>query len=345
MTIFVIFSHYFAEIDGGLAQAGIGFVGVDGFFVLSGLLVGRLILDKGEAANFYQVFYVRRICRTFPIYFLCVALALAGGAALDLPENDSVPGWSYFAFVSNIFAALQDDVGRPWLSPTWTMAVEEQFYLVAPALMLATPRHRLLGVLAGIVVAAILIRLALHAYGANSITSLILLPTRADNLAIGLACAVLLKTSVRWNSTICRAAPIVLLFAIVPLKLAGGLEAVVIVGHTIVCVAVGFFLLGLIDGAPEARRFENRTLIFFGETSYATYLTHLPVLWCAHTLILQERPSLSSAAGVAVTLACIPITVGVAFLLTRFIEAPITAAGRRMRWDFSARGQRQSVTA
>ena len=91
MTVFVILSHYFAEIDGGIARAGIGFVGVDGFFVLSGLLVGRLILDKGRATNFLRVFYVRRVCRTFPIYFLCLTLALGVAAILDLPRNPAVP--------------------------------------------------------------------------------------------------------------------------------------------------------------------------------------------------------------------------------------------------------------
>ena len=337
MTIFVILSHYFAEIRGGLPQAGVGFVGVDGFFVLSGLLVGRLILDKGQADNFYRVFYIRRVCRTFPIYFLCVTLALAMGVALGLPENHGIPGWSYFAFVNNIFAAAHDDIGREWLSPTWTMAVEEQFYLIAPALMLATPRRYLLGLLGAIVAAAILIRVLLAAIHFDGIASLVLLPTRADNLAIGLACAALLKTSIKWDSTLCRAAPIVLLFGIVVLKAVGGPEALTIAGHTVLSVAVAFFLMGLIRGVPEARRFEARILVFFGETSYATYLTHMPVLWAVHALVLHAVPSLTTSAGVAVTVGCIPLTVGMAYLLTRLVEAPITAIGRRTTWVFTAK--------
>ena len=94
LTIFVIGSHYLSEIRGGVPQAGVGFVAVDGFFVLSGLLVGRLILDKGEAANFLPVFYLRRMCRTFPIYGICVALALLLGMALGLPDPGTIPGWS-----------------------------------------------------------------------------------------------------------------------------------------------------------------------------------------------------------------------------------------------------------
>lgn len=332
LTLFVIASHYFAEIRGGVPQAGIGFVAVDGFFVLSGLLVGRLVLDKGEAANFLQVFYVRRVCRTFPIYGVCVALALVLGTALGLPDSGAIPGWSYFGFVSNLFAAARDDVGREWLAPTWTMAVEEQFYLIAPALMLMTPPRHLLRVLGAIVLGAILVRLALWRCGIEDIAALILLPTRADNLAIGLACAPLLRTRVRWDAPVFRAAPIALLGVIVAMRMAGGPALLTVAGHTVLCLAMALFLMGLVRGAPEAGRFEGRTLAFFGQTSYATYLTHMPVLWTAHALILHAVPSLSTGTGVLVTLLCIPVTVGLAVVLTRFVEAPITALGRRFRF-------------
>lgn len=332
MTLFVVGSHYFAEIRGGVPQAGVGFVAVDGFFVLSGLLVGRLVLDRGKAANFLQVFYIRRVCRTFPIYGVCVAIALLLGLALGLPDPGSIPGWSYFGFVSNIFAAAHDDVGREWLSPTWTMAVEEQFYLVAPALMLMTPRRHLPGVLGCIVAGAILVRLVLALCGISGIAALILLPTRADNLAIGLACALLLRTGVRWDATAFRAAPIGLLAGLLALRLVGGPTALTVAGHTVLCSAVALFLMGLVRGAPEARRFEGRALAFFGATSYATYLTHMPVLWTAHALILHAVPSLATGAGVLVTLFCIPVTVGLSVVLTRLVEAPITAFGRRFRF-------------
>ena len=163
MTLLVLASHYFAEIRGGFHRGALGFVAVDGFFVLSGLLVGRLVLEKGAACNFMAVFYLRRVFRTFPIYFACLALGLAAAAWVGLPGDERVPAWSYFAFVNNIYSAVAGDIGREWLSPNWTMAVEEQFYLVAPSLLLFTPRRLRLPMLGGVV--AFAIALARHPDG------------------------------------------------------------------------------------------------------------------------------------------------------------------------------------
>ncbi len=332
MTLFVILSHYFGEIAGGILPLRFGFIAVDSFFVLSGLLVGRLILDKGDAENFYQVFYARRILRTFPIYFLCVALAIAVERAIGLPGNDAVPTWSYFSFTNNIFVALTQNTGREWLGPTWTMGVEEQFYLIAPALMLATPRRYLLHVLTGIIALSIASRFAIFLTSGNSLAALTLLPTRADNLAIGLACALLLKTGIRWDSFALRAAPIFLLILFFVVDQFVGDNFPLLLGHTLVCVAAALFLMSMVRGAPEAKRFESKTLAFFGETSYAVYLTHMPILWVAHALILHHAPSIATGAGFAVTIACLPLTVLIATALTRFVEAPITSIGQRLKW-------------
>ena len=337
MTILVIESHYFAEIHGGLPQAGFGFVAVDGFFVLSGLLVGRLIIGKGHAENFFQVFYARRGLRTFPTYFLCVSAALWASIPLGLETSTAVPSWTYLAFVSNVFMAARDVVGTEWLGPTWTMAVEEQFYLVAPLLMLMTPRRWLTHALLGVVVSAVALRTALAMCGIDGIASVVLLPTRADNFAIGLVCAPLLTTSIDWKGTLCRTLPIALLFLIVGLRIAIGPGLFGLAGHTILCAALAIFLMGLVQGAPEARRFEGRVLAFFGTTSYAVYLTHMPILWFVHRLVLGAEPSLSSLTATALTVACIPVTLATAVALTYLVEMPITALGRRLHWRFPPR--------
>ncbi len=337
MTILVIESHYFAEIRGGIPQAGFGFVAVDGFFVLSGLLVGRLITDKGSADNFFKVFYARRVLRTFPIYLLCVASTLCVSVALGLEISPAVPGWSYLAFVNNLFMAARNAVGTEWLGPTWTMAVEEQFYLVAPLLMLVTPHRWLIFALTCVVLAAVALRITMAMCNIDGVASVALLPTRADDLAIGLACAPLLTTSIDWKGTFCRTLPIILLFLIVGLRTTIGPSFFSLVGHTILCGAVAIFLMGLVQGAPEARRFEGRVLAFFGTTSYAVYLTHMPILWFVHRIVLDAEPSLSSLAGTALTVACIPVTVVTAVALTYLVEMPITAIGRRVHWQFSPR--------
>lgn len=336
MTILVVVSHYFAELPGGL-RLGLGWVAVDVFFVLSGFLVGRLILDKGHHANFLRVFYARRVLRTFPIYFACVIpLALsAGGTARP------VPGWAYLTFVQNLFMAARDTVGPDWLAPTWTLAVEEQFYLLVPVLMLATPRRLLLPVLAAGWAAAVAARLA-FASGGHEVAALALLPSRADGLIAGLIAALALRTPTwaptwarTWTSLPCRAAPVAALLAGVAISAAAGTSGApfIVAAHAILPAGAALFILSLVGGAPEARRFDGRVLRFFGRTSYAVYLTHVPILWGGHLLLCHASPRLAGAGSWLVTLLCLPVCVGVAWALTRFVEEPITAVGRRIGWS------------
>src|SRR3954452_10773523 len=73
MTLLVILSHYFGELPHGV-PASVGWIAVDMFFVLSGFLIGKLILEKCHHANFFTVFYVRRFYRIIPAYVVVVLL-------------------------------------------------------------------------------------------------------------------------------------------------------------------------------------------------------------------------------------------------------------------------------
>jgi peptidoglycan/LPS O-acetylase OafA/YrhL len=342
MTLLVLFSHYFAEIHGGFHRGALGFVAVDGFFVLSGLLVGRLVLEKGAAGNFMAVFYLRRVFRTFPIYFVCLAAALAGEALLHLPGNAHVPAWSYFAFVNNVYSAVSGDIGRPWLSPAWTMAVEEQFYLVAPALLLFTPKRALLPVLGGIVAFALASRAALVWADAPGTATTMLLCSRADCLAIGLGSAVLLNGRTDWTRRMWLCVAAVGLALI--LGVVFGATAMVLVGHMLICAATAIYLMAVTQGAPERRSLEPKFLRYFGDTSYAVYLTHMPILWFAHALIRGGAPTIGSLSGLAVTALCVPATFLVAHVLTRHVEAPITGIGRAFAWAPPREARDQAVT-
>ena len=333
MTILVVLSHYFAEIPGGL-PLGFGWIAVDVFFVLSGFLVGKLILDKGHHPNFYDVFYARRICRTFPIYFLCVALVIGLAACFGARTDIAVPVWSYFIFLQNMFMSARDATGSEWIAPTWTLAVEEQFYLVVPALMLATPRRYLFRVLAAIWVGSVVARFVLATNG-YAVASLALLPTRADGLTAGLLAAWALRTlPVDWTAVAWRAGPLMALFAVALLggTMGDSSPCFVAGSHAIVSIGAALFLLSLVSGSPEAVRFGGRMLGFFGRTSYATYLTHLPILWAAHAVVLRSAPGLADSRAWTVTLMCLPITVAAAWTLTRVVEEPITAFGRGFAW-------------
>ena len=122
--------------------------GVDLFFVLSGFLIAGILLDHHNTSNYFRVFYLRRVCRIFPLYFLLLALFLCLSATnlSTSPSfrwllHDPFPIWSYATFTQNILMGARGGFGPHWLGITWSLAVEEQFYLFVPFLNLffATP--------------------------------------------------------------------------------------------------------------------------------------------------------------------------------------------------------------
>lgn len=125
-----------------------GFVGVDVFFVISGYLIARLILQRHAEENFsLRDFYERRIRRIFPALFLVLFVTMALGTAIMLPPDLSRLGSSVTSaalFVANLYFWKQrlnyrqdnPDFGEPLLH-TWSLAIEEQFYLLFPIFLLA----------------------------------------------------------------------------------------------------------------------------------------------------------------------------------------------------------------
>ena len=131
-----------------LATLHLSWTGVDLFFVLSGFLLGGILLRHREAPNLFKVFYLRRACRILPLYFSW--LSLFAFLSLILPatrfqclNNARIPSWPYWVFCQNIFMAIKSSVGCTWLAPTWSLAVEEQFYLVLPLLITRVPHRHL----------------------------------------------------------------------------------------------------------------------------------------------------------------------------------------------------------
>ncbi|MEM0947212.1 MAG: acyltransferase [Pseudomonadota bacterium] len=130
-------------VDDSIRIASRGFTGVDFFFVLSGFLITSLMLREEEDTGRISLrgFYLRRVLRIVPLYFLVVTLSslwFVGVRGYDM--GGLIP--YYYAFLSNFLTA---DI--PLLAPTWSLSVEEQYYLMWPLLMLLmAPRQWLRGV-------------------------------------------------------------------------------------------------------------------------------------------------------------------------------------------------------
>jgi peptidoglycan/LPS O-acetylase OafA/YrhL len=116
-----------------------GWMGVDLFFVLSGFLISGILLDTKESPNYFKNFYARRVLRIWPLYycllaFMFVVLPHASASQGVAIFAKSSPWWAYPLFLQNFLLPLSTDAAGP-LGVTWSLAIEEQFYLVWPIIV------------------------------------------------------------------------------------------------------------------------------------------------------------------------------------------------------------------
>ena len=137
----------------------IGNTGVDLFFVLSGFLITRIILQKRDQANFFSRFVWRRSLRIFPPYFLLLFLAYTLNAIRKHPEpTTSFP--LYLVYLQNVqgYWGGEMPVEELSLGHTWTLAIEEQFYLLWPILLILIHKRSAVAVSGLLIVSPIILR-------------------------------------------------------------------------------------------------------------------------------------------------------------------------------------------
>jgi peptidoglycan/LPS O-acetylase OafA/YrhL len=138
-----------------------GHVGVDFFFVLSGFLITTLLLreEAVKGAFSLRAFYWRRILRIIPIYFLVVSLAAIYAIGVKGQTDQLAILPYYYLFLSNFL--IVDHIG--FLDPTWSLAVEEQYYLIWPALLLLVPRRWIMTILLALIAVNVLAAMGVFA--------------------------------------------------------------------------------------------------------------------------------------------------------------------------------------
>ena len=298
----------------------LGFVGLDLFFVLSGFLItGILVRTKGRE-GFFRNFYMRRSLRVFPLYYLVVGLLLF---VLPRPEREPGMAAAHLLYYQNVWYALTPLHARDGaLEITWSMAIEEQFYLVWPALIWLVPnRHH-----AKLCVAAILGGMALR-YGlalGDFEHAWLLTPCRADAIGLGALLAVTSGGPV-WFWRVVLVASVAGLLTIMQV-FGPQLEGKVMLTVGLSCAAL--FAASLImvarSGGLLGRVFGSRFMGLLGLYSYAVYLTHM--------LIIEYLAKWTLADDAIVPLRAFYVSIGSNLFAAVSFYLLVMAVGRGVGW-------------
>jgi peptidoglycan/LPS O-acetylase OafA/YrhL len=179
----------------------LGWSGVDLFFVLSGFLIGGILVDARESEHYYATFYIRRAFRILPLYMVLLFLGFVvvelsshfGQGAASIPIHPA-PWQFYLTFTQNFYFGRHADATAWYLHPTWSLAIEEQFYLTLPLLIRKVNKERLLALSAGMVLFFCALRSLLYWHGTINLMQCYVLPyCRFDSLFIGVTCAMLVR--------------------------------------------------------------------------------------------------------------------------------------------------------
>lgn len=356
-VLMVIAWHYgptqiVAGIGEPLAYAsralGLAWSGVTLFFVLSGFLIGGILMDNAAAPNYYRVFYLRRACRILPAYALLLLMFGAinfTGLALRHPQSlgwfayQPLPVWSFLTFTQNFFMVKLDQFGANAMAPTWSLALEEQFYMLLPLVIRCVPRRWWPVFFFGALAGSPLLR-----WWIPGMSAYVLLPMRADSFAVGVGLAW------AWRQPEVRAA-----LCRQQAWIRGLFAGLLFIGAVLTKLGVSIHWLSEPAGTllhswlnllyacaiwlaltEPASRFGRlcswRGLRACGQWSYGFYLFHGIINGLLQGLLLHQPPTLSHATDLAVTLLALAGTVVFSAFVWRVLERPCVEFGHRFRY-------------
>ena len=323
----VLYAHFLA--DGSLA----GHAGVRLFFVLSGFLISRILIEVAGREEFrlrtaLVAFYARRVLRIAPAYLLLIALVYALGAV----EERGAFKW-FFTYLSNFLYAIRD-AWDPWvMGHTWSLAIEEQFYALWPLVIFLTPPRHLKAACWAAIGLSLAYRCVLPVTLEPSITRDLLPPAAMDALGAGALLAVYRS---RGEAPLAgRLGPVAALsfagflvtYYAAPVD---GLAAwAQWAAREVLLVPVFLWAVnGAVEGfrGPLGRLLCNRQMRYIGRISYGIYLYHFLVLWA----VLQLFPHVPAlgANGWARFLVGTPLAVLAATASWFLLEEPVNRLKR-----------------
>lgn len=269
-----------------------GWMGVDLFFVLSGFLITGILLNTKPQEGYFRNFYARRSLRIWPLYFSALLFMfvlvpiLRPSEAHTIFDKRSMPWWPYFVFLQNFFVPVITKA-TGLLGVTWSLAVEEQFYLAWAVVVRFCTESQLRAIAIVLICLSPILRLYLLHLGFYVYPNTL---CRLDGLMAGSLLAILWRSKTFRPQSHVRNAWILLAIAS-PLALltAGRIEALVYSFTSMASAALVYLAL-----CSEQRWFQailaNRFLVYTGTISYGIYLLEKIPVDAAKSFHLDGHP-------------------------------------------------------
>lgn len=291
LDMFGLDPHLFGTLpDGspkGFAMAGYG---VTIFFTLSGFLITYLLLaEKKQQPVSIRNFYLRRILRIWPLYYLWLIITLLVIWYLGLPFN-GIMLLAYLFFAANIPFILENmphgaDATLPFLRHYWSLGVEEQFYLFWPWIVKKTKKNLQAFVIAFIIV-FLALKLFFHLFYMHSFIAAGMKVTRFDCMLIGALAAIYYFNGHALFIKICASKLAqALAWLMVLLLLLNAFHVASVIDDEIVSVISVVLIIGQITVKNRLINLDNAVCDFLGKISYGIYVTHALIILFAAKLI------------------------------------------------------------
>jgi peptidoglycan/LPS O-acetylase OafA/YrhL len=283
-----------------------GWAGVDLFFVLSGFLITGILLNARAEERYFARFYIRRTLRIFPLYYAVLVMLFVVAPKVPRIYTASLQAahqhqWWYWTYLTNVPLSLGHSEAIPW--PTthlWSLAVEEQFYLVWPTVVFLTPSKRRLvqlciaGSLLSLVFRVWAVFFSAVGPGAPFSTF-----ARGDALLIGALVAVFfsdgritLETARAGRWAVMAGVVLIAALRIGGPRLLGSDWPVMVFGYSLNALTAAALIVVAV-GSPTASRaarfWRSRQLQFFGRYSYGLYVFHYLVIGALNQ-VFRLRP-------------------------------------------------------
>ena len=303
--------------DGGPIGSRLGEYGVSIFFALSGFLITYLLQEEKELQGIQvKKFYLRRILRIWPLYYMYLLLAVITifMFGLEFHFNSLL---FYIFYAANIPFILKTTL--PFLNHYWSLGVEEQFYLFWPWVIkkLNNKLALILLLTTGFLIGT---KLILHHFYLNSVIDLTFVVTRFQCMMIGGLAAILLKQKHSLFLKITDNKPAQLLcWAIILLAALNRFQIASVIDNEILSVVAVFLIIGQINIKNRIVNLENKVFDFLGKISYGIYVIH-PLLIFYFSKFLNLLPVEAHYKYFFIYFIILGSTIFVAYISYRYFE-------------------------